>query len=139
MGWCAQTYISKHLQVLTPQGRCQYHSPCFYSHSAPHFLAHLDCPFMLQPTLSAEGASLKIYTAHRLMNQRETGGRGDEGGTETDERRGGREDSGRRDDASLWDVHEFPRFQVKRGDGSTKQREENTTEISVHVSAEIHF
>lgn len=38
-----------------------------------------DCPFMLLPTLSREGTSLKIYTAHRLMNQRETAGRGDEG------------------------------------------------------------
>lgn len=104
-----------------------------------HFLAHPDCPFMLQPTLSAEGASLKIYTAHRLMNQRETGGRGDEGGTETDERRGGREDSGRRGDVSQGDVHKFPGFQVKRGDGSKKQRERKRTEISVRVSIEIHF
>lgn len=53
---------------------------------------------MLQPTPSTEGVPLKIYTAHHLMNQRETGGRGDKGRTEMDERRGGREASGRRKD-----------------------------------------
>lgn len=69
--------------------RCEYHPPGRWNQSALHFLAHQDCPFMLQPTLSTEGDSLKIYTAHGLMNQRETGWRADEGRGETDERGGG--------------------------------------------------
>lgn len=65
---------------------------------------------MFQPTLSTEGASLKIYTAHHLMTQRETGGRGDEGGTEMDERGAGRKAGGRREHAS--EMRTYPGIQV---------------------------
>lgn len=74
------------------------------SESSPLISAHLVCPFALEPTHSTEGASLKFYTPQRLMNMRKTGGRGDEGGTEMDERRrGGKGQRGTRQ-WGMWDV-----------------------------------
>lgn len=67
----ASTYI---------QDRCQYHSLCVLEpeYTSPHF-SPSRLSLCVTVTLSREGTSLKIYTAHRLMNHRETGGRGDEG------------------------------------------------------------